>query len=394
MLDRIIFHIDVNNAFLSWSAVDMLKAGSNIDIRNIPSVIGGDEAARKGIVVAKSPIAKKYGIVTAESLYMARKKCPNLKVYPSDMELYRRESDKLYNYFLTLCPVVERYSIDECFLDFTGTKYLYPDVLKLAHDIQRYINENFGITVNIGIAENKFCAKMASDFSKPNKIHTLFHQEIPNKLWPINVDEMFMVGRSSSKILHQLGINTIGELARADYNILYKYFKNNTSVMLEHANGIDKEAVNQYRVKDKSISVSETLSEDVDDITILKSVLLHQADRVGRVLRKNKKYTSIIAVTIKQSDFKTYSHQKKIDNPTNVTEEIYNHAVNLLENGYRGGKIRLIGIRLDGLTSDNFKQVSIFQQEKNDNIEKLQNIMDNINDKYGDLSILPASMKK
>lgn len=393
-MGRIIFHIDVNNAFLSWTAVDMLRNGSNIDIRNIPSCIGGDEEARKGIVVAKSPVAKKYGIVTAETLYSARKKCPDLKVFPSDMELYKKESNKLYQYFLTLTPTVERYSIDECFLDFTGTNYLYPDYMELAKNIQKYINENFGITINIGIAENKFCAKMASDFSKPNKIHTLFMNEIEEKLWPLPVDDMFMVGKSSAKILHQLGIHTIGELAKSNDFVLSKYFKSNAHIMIEHANGIDFEMVNSYRVKDKSISISETLPEDISDLSKLKQILLYQADKIGRTLRKRKKYTSVIAVIFKTSNFVSYSHQKKLDNATNVTEEIYNAAVEILESGYRGEAIRLIGLRLDNLTDDNCRQVSLFERESHSNVEKLQNVMDNINDRYGDLSILPASMKK
>jgi len=171
---RVIFHIDVNNAFLSWTAVDLLRQGNPVDIRTIPSVIGGDEEKRRGIVVAKSPVAKRFGVVTAEPLYMARRKCPKLKVFSADHSLYQRESNRLYEYFCTLTPTVERYSIDECFLDFTGTSYLYQDYLQLARDIRKFINQNFGITVNIGIAENKLCAKMASDFEKPNKIHTLF----------------------------------------------------------------------------------------------------------------------------------------------------------------------------------------------------------------------------
>ena len=173
-MKRIIFHIDVNNAFLSWTAVELLRQGYPVDIRTIPSVIGGDEEQRRGIVLAKSPVAKSKGVVTAEPLFQARRKAPGLKVFPADHSLYKRESDKLYEYFCTLTPVVERYSVDECFLDFTGTSYLYDDYFVLAKNMREYINDNFGITVNIGIAENRLCAKMASDFEKPNKIHTLF----------------------------------------------------------------------------------------------------------------------------------------------------------------------------------------------------------------------------
>jgi len=393
-MDRIIFHIDVNNAFLSWTAVDMLRNGSSVDIRKIPSVIGGDEENRHGIVLAKSPVAKKQGVVTAEPLYMARRKCRGLKVFPADRELYKRESDKLYQYFSTLTPTVERYSIDECFLDFTGTSYLYQDYLKLAEQIRSYINKNFGITINIGIARNKLCAKMASDFEKPNKIHTLFPEEIERKMWPLQVDDLFMVGKKSAETLHKLGIHTIGQLAKSDVLLLSKYFKSQASRMIESANGIDDSEVCDYTPKEKSISVSDTLSSDVEDLSKLKEVLLYQADRVGRSARKEQIYAFNIAVTLKTDQFVSYSHQKKLVNPTNATEEIYKVACELLTNTWRGEPIRLIGLRLANFTDNNQKQVSLFEKESEVNLDKLQKTLDAINDKYGNLKVMPASMKK
>ena len=209
--ERIIFHIDVNNAFLSWTAVDMLRRGATEDIRNIPSVIGGDEDARRGIVVAKSPVAKKYGVKTAETLYQARRKCPGLKVFPANHELYKRESDKLYQYYLQFTPTVERFSVDECFLDMTGTHYLYDDLIRLAYQMKDEIHEKFGITVNVGIANNRLCAKMASDFEKPNKVHTLFASEVEEKMWPLDVGDLLFIGKRSAETLNALGIHTIGK---------------------------------------------------------------------------------------------------------------------------------------------------------------------------------------
>jgi len=392
-MERIIFHIDVNNAFLSWTAVDMLRQGSSVDIREIPAVIGGDEEKRHGIVVAKSPVAKKQGVVTAEPLYMARRKCPGLKVFPGNRELYKRESDKLYEYFCTLTPVIERYSIDECFLDFTGTSYLYQDYLQLAEQIRKYINEHFGITINIGIGRNKLCAKMASDFEKPNKIHTLFPEEIEKKMWPLPVDDLFMVGKKSAEVLHKLGIHTIGDLAKGDPFILSKYFKNQTSRMIESANGVDESEVSPYVAKEKSISVSDTLAEDVSDLERLQEVLLYQADRVGRGARKEKLYALCVAIILKTNQFVTYSHQTKLVNPTNATEEIYKISCSLLEKTWRGDPIRLIGIRLSNFTTDSRKQVSLFEKESEVNIDKLQSTLDTINDKYGNMKIMPASMQ-
>lgn len=393
-MERIIFHIDVNNAFLSWTAVDLLRNGSSVDIREIPSVIAGDEAQRHGIVVAKSPVAKKRGVVTAEPLYMARRKCPNLKVFPSNRDLYKRESDQLYQYFCTLTPTVERFSIDECFLDFTGTSYLYDDYMKLAEEIRTFINRQFGITINIGIAHNKLCAKMASDFEKPNKIHTLFSNEIRAKMWPLQVDDLFMVGKKSSEILHKLGIHTIGQLAKSDSFLLAKYFKNQAVRMIEAANGIDNEVVGKTTPKEKSISVSDTLSEDATLLSSLQEVLLYQSDRVGRNARKKGLYAKCIAVILKTNEFITYSHQKKLINPTNATEEIYKIACEILENTWRREPIRLIGIRLSNFTTNNQKQISLFEKECEINLDQLQNTVDSINDKYGSLKIMPASMKK
>ena len=199
-MERIILHIDVNNAFLSWTAVKLLKEGYKTDIREIPSVIAGDEDTRHGIVLAKSPVAKKMGIKTAETLYQARKKCPNLQTFQADRKYYKEMSNKMFEYISKFSPTIEKFSIDECFVDLTGTHYLYNNIIELAYKIKDEIYKKFGFTVNIGIANNKLCAKMASDFEKPNKVHTLFNNEIPSKMWPLPIEELFMVGKKTNGI--------------------------------------------------------------------------------------------------------------------------------------------------------------------------------------------------
>ena len=393
-MERLIFHIDVNNAFLSWTAVDLLKKGYPIDIREIPSVIGGDEEARRGIVTAKSPVAKKMGIVTAESLYSARKKCPDLKVFPGDYYLYHKNSNELYKYFCLFTDKIERYSVDECFLDMTGTELLYPDPIKLAHQMKDEIYSKFGYTVNVGIGNNKLCAKMASDFEKPNKVHTLFSYEVEKKMWPLPVGDLFMVGKSSAKLLMEMGIKTIGDLANYDLNLLRKRFKNQADFMHEYANGIDFSEVMPRISKNKSISTTETLPKDIDNIVDLRKVLLGQANRVGRQARYQKLYARTIAVIFKTSDFISYSHQMKLVNPTNVTKEIYKYACSVLEKGWKKEPIRLIGIRLDNLTMDNNKQLSLFDDKKDEGNDKIQEVLDNISNKYGDDIIIPASLKE
>ena len=395
MKERLIFHIDVNNAFLSWTAVDLLKKGYSIDIRTIPSVIGGDEDARRGIVTAKSPVAKKMGVVSAEPLYMARRKCPNLKVFKGDYELYHRESNKLYKYFCTLTDRVERFSIDECFLDMSGTNFLYPDPIKLAYQIKDEIYNKFGYTVNIGIANNKLCAKMASDFEKPNKVHTLFNYEIEKKMWSLPVEDLFMVGKSSSKVLREMGITTIGALAHTDLDLLNRRFKSQGEMMKNYANGIDFSPVNpnNHNGKSKSMSVTETMPKDVESTVELKKILMKQAEHISRQARKEKVYAQTVALIFKTSDFISYSHQIKLVNPTNVTADIYNYCLDILSKGWRGEPLRLIGIRLADFTNDNRKQISIFDQEKDLHADKMQEILDDISNKYGDGVIIPASLK-
>ena len=394
MKERIIFHIDVNNAFLSWTAVDLLEKGYPVDIRTIPAVIGGDEEKRKGIVTAKSPVAKKMGVVTAEPLFMARRKCPNLKVFPGDYQLYKKRSDELYQYFCTFTPTVERFSIDECFLDMTGTNLIYDDPIKLAYRMKEEIYSKFGYTVNIGIDNNKLCAKMASDFEKPNKVHTLFMNEIPTKMWPLPVSDLFMVGKASSQVLKDMGIKTIGDLAKMDVSILKRRFKSQGDMMHEYANGIDYSPVGERNTKNKSISVTETLEKDIEKVSEFKKILLRQADKVGKQARKEGIYATTIALIFKTSDFISYSHQIKLVNPTNVTEEIYKTCISILDKGWRGEPIRLLGIRLADFTNNNSKQVSIFDQDKDIHNDKIQSVLDDITDKFGEGVIIPASLKE
>ncbi|MDD3241275.1 MAG: DNA polymerase IV [Bacilli bacterium] len=396
MKDRIIFHIDVNNAFLSWTAVELLKNGYPVDIRTIPSVIGGDEEKRTGVVTAKSPVAKKMGVLSAEPIYMAKKKCPNLKVFHGDMELYQKRSDELYHLFLEYTPDVERFSVDECFLEMTGTKFLYNDYLKLANEIKDRVFNTFGYTVNVGIGNNKLCAKMASDFEKPNKVHTLFMDEVKNKMWPLPVSELFMVGKKSVVILNEIGIKTIGDLANCKTELLRKYFKERTEHMIEFANGIDNSPVINSYDDSKCISTTHTFEKDVEEINGLKKTLLYQSDIVGFQLRKQKKYANTIAIIYKTKDFICYSKQKKLDSPINVTEDIYSNIISLLRNSWRGEPLRLIGIRLADFVDDKIDQISLFDNsvKTNKDNEKIQEVVDNIKDKFGNYAIFPASLKE
>lgn len=390
---NIIFHIDVNNAFLSWSAVYLLKNGYQTDIRTIPSVIAGDPKKRHGIVLAVSYPAKSFGIRTPETLYTARMKCKNLQVFPPVFSFYKEMSDKLYTYFLTITPDVERYSIDECFLDLTGTNYLYDDILKLAYEMKDYIKNTFGFTVNIGIGNNKLCAKMAGDFSKPDKVHTLFSDEIKTKMWPLPIEDLLYIGKSSSSLLRKIGINTIGDLATCSPDLLKKYFKNRVFDMQEAANGKDDSQVISKNGKNKCLSYSETLENDTNDREFLKKKILHMCEKLGLRLRQDNLYAKTIAITIKTNYFQDYSHQKKILNQTNDTMELYQEALSIFEETIGSNLIRNIGVRVSDLVNYKNKQISLFENNSK-NQDDIWKTIDSINTKYDDLKIMPAIFYK
>ena len=394
MKERIIFHIDVNNAFLSWTAVYLLKQGFNKDIRKVPSIIGGDEHSRRGIVLAKSPVAKKYGIVTAEPIYQARKKCPILEIYPSNYSWYQEKSNELMEYLKNYSPDQEQLSVDECFLDMTGMNYIYDDLIELAYKIKGEIKEKFGYTVNIGIANNKLCAKMASDFEKPDKVHTLFDNEIKEKLWPLPVNDLYMCGKKTSEELNKLNIKTIGDLANANIKVLEKHFKTYGKYLKESANGIDNSKVEKRKSKNKSISTTTTLPHNYKDIDSLKRIVLNQVEEISRELRDKKLYAKTVGIIYKNKDFISYSAQETFEKPTDNTKEILNKAYKVLEENYKEDEIRLIGVRLSNLTQEKKEQISLFDENEEEGEDVLQKTMDKINNKFGKSIINPASLNK
>lgn len=393
MEKNIIFHIDINNAFLSWTAVKLLNEGYKEDIRTVPSIIGGDEEKRKGIVLAKSPVAKTYGIRTAETIYSAKKKCPKLQIFPPDMKYYSSTSKKFFKYLEKYTPDIEKLSIDECFMDMSNSTYLYDDLILLAYAIKDDVYKKFGFTVNIGISTSRVCAKMASDMEKPNKVHTLFLNEIKNKMWPLSVDELYMVGRHSAKKLHDIGIHTIGELAQTDEKTLIKIFNKYGTTMWNYANGISDDLSTKSVEKNKCISTSETFSTDIGEKNKLIQILFQQVDTLCKELRKKKLYTNTIAITYKTADFISYSKQMTIFTVTNSTEEICKYIVNLLEASWNDELLRSIGVRFSNLTNKKQKQISIFNDEKQEEQSTIvQDTMDKINDKYGASVIRQANL--
>lgn len=383
-MERLIFHIDVNNAFLSWTAVEMLKNGTKIDIRTIPAIIGGDESKRHGVVLAKSNVAKQFGIKTGEPIYFARQKCPQIKVFESNHKMYREYSDKLYKLFQEYTDKIERFSIDECFLDMTNFIGKNENPINIAKEISNRVKSELEFTVNIGIARNKLLAKMASDFEKPDKIHTLWNEEIPSKMWPLKVNELLMVGRKSIPKLEKMGIKTIGDLAHSDKEKMYKVFGKFGKMIWEYANGIDDSEVNYTKEKPKGIGNSITLPVDYNNIDEINKILLKLTEQVTYRLRKEKMLANVVNVQLKDKDFRVYSHQRKMDSPTSSTKIIYNEVKKLANELYKKGTlIRLVGVRVDNLIDEKDKQISLFEDEQNEKQEKIDNALDKLKDKYG-----------
>lgn len=381
-MEKQILHVDVNNAFLSWTAVDMLKNGETLDIRTIPAIIGGDEAQRKGIVLAKSNMAKQVGIQTGEPIFFAKKKCPNLQIYRGNFKVYRKYSNSLYNLLLEYTDKIERFSIDECFMDMTGYIPKGRTLLQIAYEINKRVKEELGFTVNIGVAHNKLLAKMASDFQKPDRVHTLFEEEIEEKMWKLPISELFMVGRKSLPKFQKMGIKTIKDLALKDEKQIIKAFGKYGKMIWEYANGIDNSEVVYEEEKPKGIGNSITLPYDYSNIEKIEEVLVALVEQVTYRLREHNMLAEVVNVQIKTNEFKVYSHQRKLMIATDNTKTILEEAKKLLHELYDKTPIRLIGVRVDKLTDKEEIQLSLF-----DNISKKQSkidkVVDELKEKYG-----------
>ena len=392
MEERLIFHVDVNSAFLSWEAARRVKEGLP-DLREIPSCIGGDPKSRRGIVVAKSIPAKKYGVTTGEPVALALRKCPDLVCVPGDFALFDRCSRAFKKICASYAPVMESFSIDEVFLDMSGTHLIYPDPVAVAHEIKDKIRDELGFTVNVGIGTNKLLAKMASDFEKPEKVHTLFPSEIPEKMWPLPVRDLLFLGKASEQKLLRAGIKTIGDMAKSDEAEIRQLLGDkNGRQLYRYANGIDDSPVRSEREEAKGYSAETTVEEDIVTYERALSLLLAQCDVVAARMRRDGKKCSCVAVTYRTLDFKTRSHQKNFEDPTDVTEEIFAQVKKLLYECWKCEPLRLIGVALTDLTSDEFRQMSLFENtEDREKQKKVDETIDDIRRRFGNGMIVRGS---
>lgn len=389
VLERVIFHVDANSAFLSWTAAHRIHVlGETEDLREIPSVVAGDRESRHSIILAKSTPAKKFGIHTGEPLFQALEKCPKLVVVQPNYDLYVEASRHFVNLLRQFTPKVEQYSIDEAWMDMTGTEKLWGPPRLAAEKLRRRIWEELGFTVNVGISTNKLLAKMAGDFEKPNKVHTLFPEEMEEKLWPLPVRDLFLVGSATEAKLKLLGIYTIGDLARADVQVLRKRLGKHGETIWHFANGRNADMVTPEPQENKGYSNSVTTAKDVTGSQEAHDVLLSLCETVGMRMRKDGKSGGCITIHFRTADFRHFSHQSQLTGATNITGELYREACRVFDEGWdRITPLRQLGVQVTRLAREPYQQFDFFSGISPVRFEKklrLDETVDALRDKFGE----------
>ena len=393
-----IFHIDANSAFLSWSAAYRVNIlGERTDLRLVPSIVGGDQEKRHGIVLAKSIPAKKYGIKTGEAIVTAKQKCPELVVIPPDYGLYVSASRAFITKLNQYTDQVIQYSIDEAWAVFDGYEKLYGQgqMVAFAYKLKDEIKEELGFTVNIGISTNFLLSKMAGDFSKPDKVHTLFPEEIEKKMWPLPVSELFFVGKATTAKLHKLGIYTIGELAQADEEMIQAHLKTPGKIIQGYARGEDLQPYMFTHEANKGYGNSLTAPVDIVTEEYARHLMLSLSETVGMRLRSDHVKIRVVSVHITTCEFQYANKQMQLLTSTDVTEEIYEAACKVFKKLWDGRvPIRQIGVHTSKVESDTGRQYNLFDLQKYDRLETVNKTVDKIREKYGENAVFRASFLK
>lgn len=389
MAERVIFHIDANSAFLSWSAAYRVKVlGETEDLRDVPSVVAGDKESRHSIILAKSTPAKKFGIQTGEPLFLALEKCPQLKIVPPDYPLYVEASRHFVEMLRRFSPQVQQYSIDEAWVDMTGTQRLWGSPRLAAELMRKRIWEELGFTVNVGISSNKLLAKMAGDFEKPNKVHTLFPEEMESKMWPLSVRDLFLVGAATQKKLNLMGIYTIGDLAKADVQLLKKKLGKHGETIWHFANGRNADMVTPEPAENKGYGNSVTTSEDILTHDHAHQVLLSLCETVASRMRKDGKCGRCISVHLRTNEFRHFSHQGMLHGATNITAEIFEAACKVFDEAWDGvTPLRQLGVQMTRLADEPYQQYDLFSGMSPERYERklrLDETVDSLRDKFGE----------
>lgn len=393
MHENIVFHIDVNSAFLSWSAAYRVNIlGEKLDLRTIPAIVGGDQESRHGIVLAKSMPAKKFQIQTGEAIVSAQQKCPQLIVIPPDYHLYVSASRSLMELLKKYSDNVLQYSIDEAWAEFEGFEGMYGGMVGFANDLREEIKRELGFTVNIGISTNKLLAKMAGEFKKPDLVHTLFPWEIQKKMWPLPVENLFFVGRATEKKLHTLGIHTIGELANTNIEIIKTNMKKQGEIIWNYANGLDLLPYIYRTESNRGYGNSMTAPRDIIDSVYAKHILLSLCETIGMRLRADQAKISCVSVSITTCLFERGSKQRQLLSVTDITEEIYKAACQVFDSMWNGiTSIRQLGVHTSKVSTEESRQYNLFDLTFYDKLERCNKTIDEIRKKYGEDAVMRAS---
>ncbi len=380
---RTIILVDMNAFFITC------EMSINPALKGHPAAVAGDPKNRSGIILAANYDARAFGVKTTMLIHEALSICPGLILVPPTRGLYERKSNDFMEIFSRYSPVIQKNSIDEAWLDLTGCEQLFGEPVHLANRIMNEIKDELDLWCSIGISENKFLAKMASEMKKPLGITELWKNDIRYKLWPLKVREMYGIGKQTEKRLNEIGIDTIGELAGCNSKILQDIFGKYGLELKQLANGIDLTPVESSpKSETKSISRSTTLSKDIIDIEEAGTVLLGLAEEVGEEARRYDFRGRTVSIVIRYNDFKTITRQKTII-PSYLTKDIYRTGAELLKvNWDRHRPIRLLGIGIANIDEDVPEQLSIFDvnNELPDEIkreEKLEKAMDAIRSRFG-----------
>ncbi|WP_379138985.1 DNA polymerase IV [Paenibacillus sp. sgz500958] len=386
---RVILHVDMNAFYCS-----VHEAEEPEQYKGKPTAVAGSVELRKGIIVTCSYAARRVGISTGMQVQKALRICPSLIVIKPDFNLYRKYSNAFMQIAYSYTPLLEAVSIDECYLDITGSKQ-FGTPLEIAEAIQRRIREELGLPCSIGVAPNKLLAKIASDLKKPNGISVLRLRDVASILWNKPCNEMFGIGDKTAEKLRKIGIHNIGQLAAADEGMLIEHFGVLGSWLKRAGNGVDHSEVNPEREQSKSIGHTTTLPRDVTGIIEARPILLNLSDQVARRLRRQGLMASGIQLTIRTPDMKTITRSCQLETISESAEDIYKAACNLFIRHWKGDKpVRLLGVTLQGLKpkEESAIQLDLFDYERQPKKESLNKAMDMLRNKFGENAVLTAGM--
>ena len=382
-MDRVILHCDMNGFFASVELLDYPQ------LKDKPMAVCGSPENRHGIILAKNEIAKKYGVVTAETLWQARKKCPDLQVVPPHHDKYKHYSRMINDIYLRFTDMVEPFSVDESWLDVTASRQLFGTGREIADTLRQTVKKELGLTLSAGVSFNKIFAKMGSDYKKPDATTVITRENFMNILWPLDIREMFFVGKATADKLNEYGIRTIGELALADRQMVMAMLGRQGGVIHDYANGLDTTPVLRFDQleKVKSIGNGTTFRRNLQEEKDIRTAVTGLSDTVAARLRSHKMKAFGVKVDIKDPDLKVISRQQQLDNPANITDIIADTAMSIIRKSWKmRDPIRMLTITAINLCDENqAQQLSLFADENvlAEKGEKVERAMDDIRKKFG-----------